>query len=307
MNKLLQELLQLLLAFSPADGFHETPVPGVHCIKVSKAARRSKDRWRASLSIVVQGAKEIVLGRKIFRMTAGQYVATPIQLPVISRVAAAARDRPFLCLLIHMDPLTISEVSARLRRESTRQQLNPVRAMFSGEASERMLEAAVRLVRLFRTPEDAPVLGALVVKEILYLLMNGPEGAAIRQFVHSGSKMHQISHAIHALESELEKEVDVPLLAKTANMSRSAFFKHFKQVTALSPIQYQKRLRLHEARRLMLERGDSAESSCFKVGYKSASQFSREYSRMFGIPPARDAAKMKSSRPASWPTSAPAL
>jgi transcriptional regulator GlxA family with amidase domain len=164
----------------------------------------------------------------------------------------------------------------------------------------------VRLVGLFRTPKDAAVLGALVIKEILYLLMQGPEGAAIRQFVHSGSKMHQISHAIHALESELEKEVDVPALAQTANMSRSAFFKHFKEVTAMSPIQYQKRLRLHEARRLMLETGGSAESSCFKVGYKSASQFSREYSRMFGIPPARDAAKLKSSGQTSGSTSAPA-
>jgi len=261
--------------------------------------RRSKDRWRASLSIVVQGAKEIVLGRRVFRMTEGQYVATPIQLPVISRVAAASADKPFLCLMIDMDPLTMSEVSAGLSNESTREQLNPVRAMFSGEATDRLLEAAVRLVRLFRTPEDAAVLGALVIKEMLYLLMKGPEGAAIRQFVHSGSKMHQISHAIHALESELEKDVDVPALAQTANLSRSAFFKHFKQITSMSPIQYQKRLRLHEARRLMIEAGDSAESSSFKVGYKSASQFSREYSRMFGIPPARDAAKMRRSAQAT--------
>jgi len=299
MNTTPQELSHLLQVFSPGDGVHKTPVPGVYCIKVSTPTRRSKDRWRASLSIVVQGAKEVVLGRRVFRMTEGQYVATPIQLPVISRVAAAAAAKPFLCLMIDMDPVAMSEVSTRLMNESTQEQLNPVRAMFSGAAPERMLEAAVRLVRLFRTPEDAAVLGALVIKEMLYLLMKGPEGAAIRQFVHSGSKMHQISHAIHALESELEKDVDVPALAQTAKLSRSAFFKHFKQITAMSPIQYQKRLRLHEARRLMIETGDSAESSSFKVGYKSASQFSREYSRMFGIPPARDAAKAKSSAQAS--------
>jgi AraC-like DNA-binding protein len=295
MNSVCEEFRHLLQGFAPGDGFHETPVAGVYCIKVSKPARRTKDRWRASLSIVVQGAKEIVLGRKVFRVTAGQYVATPIQLPVISRVAGAADEEPFLCLLIDMDPLTISEVSAGLTKESTRGQTNTVRAMFSGEVTDRMLQAAVRLAQLFRTPEDAAVLGALLIKEMLYLLMKGPEGAAIRQYVHSGSRMHQISHAIHALESELEKDVDVPALAKTANMSRSAFFKHFKEVTAMSPIQYQKRLRLHEARRLMLEKGDSAESSSFKVGYKSPSQFSREYSRMFGSPPARDAAKMSSS------------
>jgi transcriptional regulator GlxA family with amidase domain len=225
----------------------------------------------------------------------GQYVATPIQLPVISRVAVAQSERPFLCLLIDMAPLTISEVSSRLTHESTQTGPDVVRAMFSGEATDRMLDAALRLVRLLRTPEDAPVLGALIVKELLYHLMQGPNGAAIRQFVHAGSKTHKVSQAIHALKSELDREMDVPALAKLANMSRSAFFKHFKEVTAMSPIQYQKRLRLHEARRLMIEHGDSAESSSFKVGYKSASQFSREYSRMFGAPPARDVTSMRRS------------
>jgi len=295
MRQILQELAHLIHSCSPGDGFHKTPVPGVYCIKISSPARRTKDRWRASLSIVIQGAKEIVLGRKVFRLTEGQYVATPIQLPVISRVASAAPEAPFLCLLIDLDPLVISEVSVRLTSEPSEEGLNPVRAMFSGEATDRMLGAAVRLVQLFRTPEDVPVLGALVVKEMFYLLMKGPEGAAIRQFVHSGSKTHQISHAIHALKSELDKDVDVSALAKTANMSRSAFFKHFKEITAMSPIQYQKRLRLHEARRLMIEEEGTAESASFKVGYKSASQFSREYSRVFGTSPARDATKMKKS------------
>ena len=290
-----KELARLLHSCSPADGFHQTPVPGVYCIKVSNPTRRSKDRWRACLSIVAQESKEIVLGRKVYRLSEGQYVAAPIQLPVISRVASARSERPFLCLLIDMDPLTLSEVSARLTDETTETGASAVRAMFSGQATERMLEAAIRLVRLFRTPGDAPVLGALIVKELLYLLMTGPDGAAIRQFVHAGSKMHKVSQAIHVLKSELEREVDVPALAKIANMSRSAFFKHFREITAMSPIQYQKRLRLHEARRLMIEQGDSAESSSFKVGYKSASQFSREYSRMFGAPPARDVTKMKQS------------
>jgi AraC-like DNA-binding protein len=300
MNRTLQQLGQLIQGMSLADGFHKTPIPGVYCIKVSTPARRTKDRWRASLSIVVQGAKEILLGRKVFRLTDGQYVATPIPLPVISKVASATREKPFLCLLIDLDPLTINEVSARLTNYSIEETLNPVRSMFSGDATDRMLEAAVRLARLLRTPEDAPTLGALVVKEMIYLLMKGPEGSAIRQFVHSGSKTHRIYEAIHALKSELDKEVDVSALAKAANMSRSAFFKHFKQITAMSPIQYQKRLRLHEARRLMIEEEDTAESSSLKVGYNSASQFSREYSRMFGTPPARDATNMKESGQATF-------
>ena len=141
MNKMPLELSQLIDAFAPGDGLHETPVPGVYCIKVSKPARRTKERWRASLSIVAQGAKEIVLGRTVFRMAEGQYVATPIRLPVISRVASAADDKPFLCLLIDMDPLTISEVSSGLTNEK-RERLNP-----SGQCSagRRLIECWRRL------------------------------------------------------------------------------------------------------------------------------------------------------------------
>jgi transcriptional regulator GlxA family with amidase domain len=156
-----------------------------------------------------------------------------------------------------------------------------------------MLEAAIRLGNVFQSAEDAPVLGPLIIKEIVYHLLKGADGPAIRQFVRSGSKMHKISQAIYTLRSELDNDVDVAALAKAANMSRSAFFKHFKAAAAMSPIQYQKRLRLLEARRLMTDDGESAESSAFKVGYHSASQFSREYSRMFGNSPLRDAMKIK--------------
>ena len=124
-------------------------------------------------------------------------------------------------------------------------------------------------------------------------LLKGTDGAAIRQFVRAGSKMHKISQAIYKVRSELSEEVDVAALANEANMSRSAFFKHFNEMTAMSPIQYQKRLRLLEARRLMIDEGETAESSAFRVGYKSSSQFSREYSSMFGNAPLRDKMKIK--------------
>jgi transcriptional regulator GlxA family with amidase domain len=137
------------------------------------------------------------------------------------------------------------------------------------------------------------VLGPLVIKEILYHLLKGADGLAIRQFVRSGSNMHKISQAIYSLRAELNADVDVAALAKAANMSRSAFFKHFKEVTSMSPIQYQKRLRLLEARRLMIDVDETAQGSAFKVGYNSVSQFSREYSRMFGSSPLRDAMKFK--------------
>jgi AraC-like DNA-binding protein len=294
MTDLRSELAKIINRFSPGDGLHETPVAGTHCIKFSQADRRSKRHWRASMCIIPQGCKEIILGREIYRYEdEAHYIVTPIDLPVISRVVSATREKPLLSLKIDFEPLILSEVAARLEKNLPKELENPLPAIFIGKASDQMLEAAIRLGKLFQTPEDAPVLGPLVIREILYYLLKGADGPAIRQFVRSGSKMHKISQAIYSLRSELTDDVDVAALAKAAKMSRSAFFKHFKEVTAMSPIQYQKRLRLLEARRLMTDEGETAERSALKVGYNSASQFSREYSRMFGNAPLRDAMKIR--------------
>jgi AraC-like DNA-binding protein len=289
----LADLAKIIESCSPGEGLHETPVPGVFCLKFSQTDRRSKRHWRACLGILAQGCKEMVLGPEIYRFDDGCYTATPISLPVVSRIVGASPRKPFLALLIDLDPLTLSEISSQL--EIPKEPEDALRAVFTGKAGEPMLSAAVRLGNLLQTPADAPVLGPLVVKEIIYHLLTGENGSAIQQFARAGSKMHKISQAIHRIRSELEKEVDVAALAKAASMSRSAFFKHFKEMTTMSPIQYQKRLRLLEARRLMIDEGETAEGSAFKAGYRSASQFSREYSRMFGASPFRDAMKLKNA------------
>ncbi len=293
MKDLRSELAKIINLFTPGDGLHESPIRGVHCIKFSHPDRPTKRYWRASLGIVVQGCKEIALGDEIYRFDDAHYIAVPIDLPVTSRIFSASREKPFLSLLIDFDSLAVSEVAAQLDAEYPKEIDNPLRAIFIGEASEQMLDAAIRLGKLFQTPEDAPVLAPLVIKEILYYILKGADGAAIRQFVRRGSKMHKISQAIYKVRAELSDEVDVAVLAKEANMSRSAFFKHFNEMTAMSPIQYQKRLRLLEARRLMIDEGETAESSAFRVGYRSSSQFSREYSSMFGNAPFRDTMKIK--------------
>ena len=293
MKDLRADLAKIINLFSPGDGLHESPVPGVHCIKFSEPDSPTKRHWRASLGIVVQGCKEIALGDKVYRFDDAHYIAAPIDLPVTSRIFSASPEKPFLSLLIDFDSLTLSEVAAQLDADFSQEIDNPLRAIFIGEASERMLGAAIRLGKIFETPEDALVLAPLVIKEILYHLLKGADGAAIWQFVRQGSKMHKISQAIYKIRSELSDEVNVAALAKDANMSRSAFFKHFNEMTAMSPIQYQKRLRLLEARRLMIDEGETAESSAFRVGYRSSSQFSREYSSMFGNAPLRDTMKIK--------------
>jgi AraC-like DNA-binding protein len=295
MQNLQSSLVETIQRFAPGEGLQASPVPGVYCIKFSQTDRRTKRHWRACFGIVAQGCKEIVLGTEVYRAAEGHYTTTPIDLPVISRIASASREKPFLALLIQFDPLIVSEVAAQLEKDALNETANPVAAIFTGKASEPMLEAVVRLVKLFHTPADAPALGPLVVRELFYHLLKGADGPAIRQFVRAGSKMHKVSQAIFALRAGLNEEINIAALARTANMSRSAFFKHFKEVTAMSPIQYQKRLRLLEARRLMTENGETAEGSAFQVGYNSASQFSREYSRMFGNAPLRDALKMKTT------------
>lgn len=295
MTDLRSQLVDTIKFFSPAEGLNATPIPGVYCIKFSHTDLRTKRRWRACLAIVAQGCKEIVLERDVYRCGNDHYAATPVHLPVVSRIASASPQKPFLGLLIDLDPMILSEISSQLGEEDNGDPQDSLRAIFIGKASDEMLEGAVRLGKLFHRPKDARVLGPLIIREMIYLLLRGPDGNAIRHFVRSGSQTHIISQCIYGLQSELDHNVNVPALAKAAKMSRSAFFKHFKEVTAMSPIQYQKRLRLLEARRLMVDGGETAEGSAFKVGYKSASQFSREYSRMFGNSPLRDVMKLKTN------------
>ena len=292
-NEVHSNLVKTLDALSPNDGMLETHVPDVTCIKLSHTDKPTKRRWHACIGIVAQGSKEIILGRETYSCAACDYTVTPMDLPVASRLVSATPAKPFLAILIKFDPLVLSEVASHIVNDISEPIRSPLRGLFIGRSGDAMMEAALRLSRLLNNPHDGPVLGPLVIKEIMYHLLKGSDGGAIRQYVLSGSKMHKISQAINAIKYAIAEDVDVEALARAMHMSRSAFFAHFKQATAMSPIQYQKRLRLLEARRLMTEEGKTAESSAYAVGYSSASQFSREYSRMFNNPPVKDAVKIK--------------
>lgn len=294
MADLRYELAKIINLSAPGDGVHKMPVSDTYCVKFSHLDCRWQ-RWHASLCIVAQGYTEIMADREFNRYDGVHYIATPIDLPVASRLFAATPEQPFLCIKIIFDSVTLNEIAAQMEKDFPNEMEKPLRAMFIGKASDEMLEAAIRLGKLFQAPEDAHILGPLVIREMFYYLLKGPDGPALRQFVRSGSKMYKISQAIYTLRTKLSEDMDVSSLAKTANMSRSAFFKAFKEATEMSPIQYQKRLRLMEARRLMIVEGETAEGSAFKVGYNSAPQFSREYSRMFGNSPLRDVMEIKKS------------
>ncbi|WP_437959222.1 AraC family transcriptional regulator [Sorangium sp. So ce119] len=287
------KLKDLIARWCPSDGVNASPVPGISCIKVSRPQQRAKRHWRASFCIVVQGTKEILLEGQVYREREPHYIVSPIDLPVTSRVAGVSPAQPLLCLKMDFDAVALREVAAQLDRARPDPLEHPGRAIFIGKASDRMLDAATRLAALLVTPDDATVLAPLVRKELIFHLLKGPDGPAIRQLVRAGSQAHRIAEAVHHLQASLAEDVDIAALARAAGMSRAAFFKRFKEATAMSPLQYQKRLRLLEARRLMVEEGAGAEASAFRVGYTSASQFSREYSRMFGDSPLRDTRALK--------------
>ena len=291
MKDLKSELAKVIFRNAAEEGMHASVIPGVHWFRLTKTNKKSKQNWGSSLCIIMQGCKSLILDQKNYRLQSADYVATPVDLPLESQLVSASTEKPFLCLKIELDPVVLSELASQITAQTDGDEAS--RAIFVGRANDKMLEAALRLGNISESSDEAAILGPLIVKEILYHLLKGEGGAAICQFVRSGSSTHKVSQAIYTLKNELDGEFDIDTLAKKANMSRSAFFKHFKDATSMSPIQYQKRLRLLEAQRLMIEDGESVEGSAFRVGYNSASQFSREYSRMFGNSPLRDAMKIK--------------
>lgn len=289
-----QDLIKVINDFASLDGFHETAIPHIHCIKFASPRARARTTWRSSFVIVIQGHKEITLESKTFRYAGPHYIVSAVDLPVSSSIPSASIDEPFLAIRILIDPLEFNQVAARMNLEQPTRFDMKSHGLFTGVAQTDFLDCLVRLAKLFDKPLDAKILGPMIVQEMFYHLLKTEDGPAIRQFTAKGTKLNGVSESIKVIKSDLSRKIDVEHLAKSAHMSRTAFFNSFKQVTAMSPIQYQKKLRLVEARQILINEDETAESAAFKVGYKSASQFSREYSRLFGNPPGED---IRRSRP----------
>ena len=240
-----------------------------------------------SVCLIAQGAKRVLLGEDTYAYDAHHYLITSVDLPVVAQITEASREKPYLGITLKLDQREIAQLmvdsSLPLPRVA---QVD--RGMVVSEVSLPLLNAFRRLLDLLDKPEDIPILGPLVHREIIYRLLVGDQGLRLRQIGAAGSKGHQVAHAIDWMKGNFNQPLRVEDLAAQVHMSTSSFHNHFRSMTSMSPLQYQKWLRLHEARRLMLtERLDAATAS-FQVGYESPSQFSREYSRLFGAPPLRD-------------------
>ncbi|MBV8884625.1 MAG: AraC family transcriptional regulator [Chroococcidiopsidaceae cyanobacterium CP_BM_RX_35] len=288
-----QELATLVMRHTEGNGVHPTAIDQLSFGRsdtMSTGAHYSVDEPR--LTLIVQGKKEMLLGEETYPYYPGQYQVLSVALPVSGRVVEATPDKPCLMLKLSLDLLQLCGLVAQMGFSSAKQE-NSVRGLWVSNADATLIECVLRLGKLLETPQDIPILAPMMLRELYYRLLVGEQSKAVCQIATSDSSMQRIASAIQLIKAEFTQSMRIEDLANRVKMSTSSFHQHFKQVTSMSPLQYQKQLRLLEARRLMLTEDFDAISAAYRVGYESSSQFSREYSRMFGAPPMRDIERLK--------------
>lgn len=287
------ELAKLIEDHTGADGIHATEIP---CLFLSRSSQPSSPMYGLhvpALCIIAQGSKQVLLMGSQFLYGPEQCLVVSVDLPVVGQVIEATPDIPYLGLRLDLKPGQLGALMLEMGMKSTDTPRDPKTGLSVTPVSPQLLDAAVRLLRLLATPWDIPVLGPLVVREMLYRLLSGEQAACLRHIALSDHRQQSVNRAISWLKEHFAEPFRIETIARFANVSPSALHHNFKAVTSMSPLQYQKRLRLQEARRLMLGESLDAAMASHSVGYESPSQFSREYSRLFGAPPSRDIAQLK--------------
>jgi AraC-like DNA-binding protein len=271
---------------------HVTAIPGLSLFRRDEPTGPISGMYEPSICMVAQGAKRVLLGDDTYVYDAHHYLITSVHLPTIVQIIAASREKPYLGLRLKLDQREISQLMVDSNLPPPRVQQSS-RGMATGEVTLPLLTAFLRLMDLLADRKDIPILAPIIQREIIYRLLLGDQGVRLREIASAGSQSHQIARAIDWLKGNFSRPLRIDDLATQANMSTSTFHHHFRTLTAMSPLQFQKSLRLNEARRLMLTEHQDATTAAFQVGYESPSQFSREYNRLFGAPPLRDIAKLR--------------
>jgi AraC-like DNA-binding protein len=269
------------------DGLVLTPIAGLRMMSLD-APRELHSTYRPLVCLVLQGAKHMTVGREEQVFSGGQSVIVSADMPVVGRIIRASRDEPYLAIAVELDMSILREVATHLG-DIPPLRPSEIRTLFAVDTDGAAVDCAMRLMRLLDQPDAAALLRPGILRELHYWLLSGQHGQALRAMAAPDGYASRLAAAIAILRKDYRTRISVERLAAEAAMSHTAFHKHFKHMTSLSPGQYQKRLRLVEARRLMLDEGYSATSAAFDVGYESVSQFTREYGRMFKTPPKRDA------------------
>jgi AraC-like DNA-binding protein len=293
-----QELAALITLHTngKGDGFHQTSIDKLQFARESCIASTLAAVGTPMLAIVVQGKKAALLGEEAYYYGAAQYLILSVDLPISGFITEATPAQPYLGFKLDLDPRQLGEIITAQTSIIASKKETSVKGFFVSTADALLLDCALRLTKLLDTPQDIPMLAPMITQEIYYRLLMGEQCEAVRQIATSGSNMQRIAQVIQHLKTDFTKPLRVENLADLAKMSPSSFHHHFKQVTSMSPLNYQKQLRLLEARRLMLVENSTAANAADRVGYESPSQFSREYARMFGAPPIRDIAGLASGR-----------
>lgn len=277
------------------DGGMVTPpeLPGLMFMRLDEPALNSCSVYEPCVAVIVQGSKRVVLGDESLSYGEDRYLIASMDLPVKTALMQASPERPYLAVALRLDWREIASLMLDMPAATGRPSAPDSRAMTTGALTPPLLEAFDRLLALLDQPADIPALAPLIRREIHYRLLAGEAGARLRQIATVDTQSHQVARAIAQLNARFAEPLRVEALAREVGMSLTTFHHHFKSLTAMSPLQYQKQLRLTEARRLMLSERLDASTAAFRVGYESPSQFSREYRRMFGTPPSRDMADLR--------------
>lgn len=282
------------LAAKAQNRLTETGIPRVAMVQGAIPEHELAAVYQPMVNLILQGSKSMTVGEKVLHYCPANYFVMSVDLPAIGTIWPAATGEPYLAVALTLDPAIIAGLLADLA-ENLPEPARAERAVagFSVAAvTEELMDAWVRLLRLMDRPADIAALAPAYEREILYRVLQGPHGAMLREIATPDTAMARVSRAITVIRRDFAQPLPVETLAEQAMMSVSAFHRHFKAVTAMSPLQYQKRIRLLRARTLLTAAGKNVTAAAFDVGYESATQFSREYAREFGLPPARDAARI---------------
>ncbi len=286
-----EELVERIARALPEDGVRDI-FPGFRIVRSSDPSEPIHSVYQPAFCYIAQGSKQALLNDEVFRYDPGNYLIYTVDLPLTFRVVEASKDRPYLGFRLNLDPSLVASVVMEAAPERRKGDAS-IKAIAVSPTDPNMLDAVVRLVRLIDSPSESAVFAMPIMREIVFRLLAGGQGARLGHLLASGGNTHRIAKAIERLRNNLDQPLKIENFASDLGMSVSGFHHHFKSVTAMSPLQFQKNLRMQEARRLMLAEDLDAASAAFRVGYEDPSYFGRDYKKQFGAPPQRDIACLR--------------
>jgi AraC-like DNA-binding protein len=287
-----EELVERIARAIREDGVIQ-PLQGLHLSRLSAPLEKIHGVLEPSLCVIAQGSKEVLLGDSRYRYDPLHYLLATMDLPSVGRVVEVSRERPYLSLRLELPAALVSSIMVEAGHSSSPEQAADVRAIDVSPLDANLLDAVVRLVKLLDSPTEAAILMPMIMREIIYRLLMSDQGDRLRHLTVLGGYTPAIARAVQRLRQDFDQPLRIEQLARELGMSVSGFHHHFKAVTAMSPLQFQKQLRLQEARRLMLGENLDAANAAYRVGYNDASHFNREYKSIFGVPPMRDVQRLR--------------